>query len=339
MKRTLSYISFIFFFFVLSISAWFLIHFLALFGVFVALAYPLVWFLFPKQTICFVCRVQKEGKRCFLCQRIVRKNSGITPASISSAVFSGIVILCFSFISTVLVFGESRILLRLGFTSTPRTTSFSIPTRGQYRLGEIFPMKIELSGIKTPINAVQADLSFEPEKLEIVDISTKNSFATIFVQKEINNRQGHARLTGGLPDPGFFSDRGTFGTVFFRAKNPGIAKTTFLPTSMILANDGKGTNTLKDFSSVSYLILPEKISLNEEREQKNNQLDVSVLWESTSPAQMKLYDENDVKGAETESVTTQNERANYTSILLSFLEQFDHMIITQYQMIFELVLS
>ena len=90
-----------------------------------------------------------------------------------------------------------------------------------------------------PINAIQADLGFNPEKVEVVDISTQNSFANIFIQKEINNETGYARLTGGLPNPGFFSDRGIFGTVFFRGKQPGVVKIDFLPSSMVLANDGR----------------------------------------------------------------------------------------------------
>lgn len=91
-------------------------------------------------------------------------------------------------------------------------------------------MKIDITSIKVPINAVQADIGFEPHKLEVVDVSTEDSFANIFIQKEINNEVGYVRLTGGLPNPGFFADRGVFGTVFFKGISPGIVRIEFLPS-------------------------------------------------------------------------------------------------------------
>lgn len=169
--------------------------------------------------------------------------------------------------------------------SKSKSVSFVIPAKGQYKLGEVFSVKIEIDGVKTPINAVQADLAFDPARVEAVEVSTENSFADIFIQKEIDNQKGYVRLTGGLPSPGFSGEKGLFGTVFFKSKTPGIAKIEFLPTSMVLANDNKGTNVLKDFAQISYLILPEKISQQEENSQK------AILGKNTDETQMVFYGE------------------------------------------------
>lgn len=292
-------------------GSWLLVHLLVVFGAFLALAYPLWWLLEIKRFPCLWCRI-KEAEKC----------------TFSHSFLDAGLILVFTALSFGLVFAESQVLFKLGFPPTPKTVSFVIPTKGQYRLGEIFPMKIEIAGIKTPINAVQADLGFEPAKLEVVDISTEDSFANIFVQKEINNDGGYSRLTGGLPNPGFFSDRGLFGTVFFKGKSPGVVKIEFLPSSMVLANDGRGTNVLKDLASVSYLILPEKISPEEEEMQKSITLQSSVLGESTKDTQMKFYEENNILGAKVAQEIEKKKKFNPVQIFLEALEKTDRFVLS-----------
>lgn len=310
----------------LIISSWFLIHLLAIFGVFLSLAYPVWWLFAPKQTVCFFCRAKREGEHCPLCKRQIKKSEGISPLNLRSAILNGTTILLFSIFSIILVFGESKLLFKMGFPPTPKTVSFVIPTKGQHRLGEIFPMKIEITGIKVPINAVQADVGFDPTKLEVVNVLTEDSFANIFIQKEINNEGGYARLTGGLPNPGFFSDKGVFGTVLFKGIAPGVDRVEFLPSSMVLANDGRGTNVLKDLPSVSYLILPEKISKEEEEMQKSIAMSSEVLGESAEGTQMKFYEETKVLGAQVGKEIAESKNPNVFSKLFTVLERFDTFV-------------
>ena len=316
------------------IASWFLVHLFAVLGVFLAIAYPIWWLFAPKQMVCFLCRVRKEGEYCPFCRKRLTKKEGIFPKTLSSAIYNGLLILVFSLLSVGVVFGESQLLFKLGFPATPKTVSFIIPAKGQYRLGEIFPMKIEITNIKTPVNAVQVDLAFDPTKLEIEDISTEGSFADIFIQKELNNEGGYARLTGGLPNPGFFSDRGVFGTAFFKSKAPGIVKIEFLPSSMVLANDGKGTNVLKDLTSVSYLILPEKISPEEEEMQKEITLQSAVLGETTGETQMKLYEETGVLGVKAGQEIQEKKEFSIYKIALDSLEKVDRFILEQWEKMF-----
>lgn len=321
----------------LVIASWFLIHILAIFGIFLAIAYPLWWLFAPKQTACLLCRTGREGEKCFFCKHPIKKSEGVSPSSLSSAVLNGVLILLFSLISAGIVFGESQLLFKLGFPPTPKTVSFIIPAKGQYRLGEVFPMKIEIAGIKVPINAVQADLGFEQNEIEVVDVSTRDSFANIFVQKEIGNESGYARLTGGLPNPGFSANHGLFGTVFLKGKSPGIVKIEFLPSSMVLANDGRGTNVLKDLASVSYLILPEKITPEEEKMQKSVTLQSSVLGESTDSTQMKFYEEREVLGANVGQQIQEEKKLSLFKILPDSLEKVDRFILEQWGKVFSIL--
>lgn len=315
--------------------SWLLVHVFALFGVFIALAYPILWLLYPQKTTCFTCQVKKDGDYCGFCQKPVNKFGGIYPSNVRSIVLNSLLVLCFSFFSLALVLVESRLLQKLGFTYTAKTASFVIPPRSQYRLGQIFPLKIDIQNVNNSINVVQADLSFDPNILEVVSISTEDSFANVFVQKEVNNEGGWARLSGGVPNPGFAGERGLFGTVYFMAKTPGLTRVEYMSSSMVLANDGKGSNILQAFPSVSYLILPERLSREETELQR--QLFFPTDEELTMgpvEGQLAFYEEPNlgvVLGATSEEEGDGSWWRQLMSWLLTFLHRIDVLIIGFWQ--------
>jgi ribosomal protein S18 len=316
----------------LVIISYFLVHIFAFFGVFIAFAFPLWWILMPRQTPCFLCQAMAEGDKCPFCQRIITKKEQMGPRNLKSAVANGALLLVFSIASVGLVYGESQLLINFGVFPMAKTVSFVIPTKGQYRLGEVFPMKVEIAGNKTQINAVQADIGFEPAKLKVEDVTTEGSFADIFIQKEINNDGGYVRLTGGLTNPGFSGDRGVFGTVYFKGLVPGLVKVSYLPSSMVLANDKKGTNVLKNLASMSYLILPERITPEEEKSQKQVNLTSSILGETTDETQMIFYEEEkQVLGKESMGQVEEKAKINVFSSLINVLGSIDRAILSFWQ--------
>lgn len=302
----------------LLLLTWLLVHIFALLGVFVAVGFFIWWIFYPKFSLCFSCRVKKVGEYCNVCKSTVHSNTDRYPKSLKSALFNSSLILLMSFLSLIVVYIENSILQSIQNPKSPKTVSFVIPSEAQYRTGEIFPLKIQLTGIEVPINAVQADIGFDKERIEVVDISTKDSFATVFLQKEINNDLGYARISGGLPNPGFNAPSGLFSTVYLRGKKPGLAQIYFLDTSLVLANDGKGTNVIKEFSTMSYLITPEQLPTDELELQNTLILEnVLGLEEEGTKDQILLFaeDENfdEVLGIESfkdaeliESVETKN---------------------------------
>lgn len=304
-----------------------LVHLFSIFGVFLAIALPFWWFLAPKSTPCFFCRLTKVGHVCPACKQVLYSRKDSYPKDIRSVIFNALVIFGLSLVSLAVVYGETLILEEMGVSFTQKTTSFKIPAKGQYRLGEIFPMKIEIVGIKTPINVVQADLSFNPDKLEVSHINTQGSFANIFIQKEINNELGFARLTGGLPNPGFSEEYGLFGVVYFRAKQAGIANIEFLPSSMVLANDGKGTNILYKFEKVSYLILPDELTAEEKKMQQDLvSMTEDILGVQHEAGQLILYGDEQVLGVQDmaikEMMEAKNKDNSFFTPLLSKLDKF-----------------
>jgi len=173
-------------FFASIAGSWILLHALAFLGVFLGLAYPIWWLALPRSTLCIGCNAWASGASCPFCHTPVN-HTDLHPKTFTSAVKNALAIVVISALSLGMVFLETRVLYLLGIPRTPQTAEFVIPPKGQYLLGEIFPLKIELIGLTTPVNAVQVDIGFDPRRLAVQEISTTDSFANIFIQKEINN--------------------------------------------------------------------------------------------------------------------------------------------------------
>lgn len=229
--------------------SWILIHFLALFGLFFALAIPLLHLVFYPHIICFWCRLQ-----------------GTKHTSRHSLIDGGLVLLLTA-ISIPLVFIEYRLLQKFtNYVEIDQIAQFTIPSKNQYPVGEIFPFKIELMNIPGAINAVQADLSFDPNLVEVVDLSVQETFAEFFVQKEFDNTKGYIRVSGGIPNPGFREPVGLLATAYLRGKKPGAIKLQYLESSLVLANDGQGSNLLADYPSIPFIITPGGVASPENSE-------------------------------------------------------------------------
>ena len=262
----------IFFILFLVINAWLITHIYALTGILLILAYLFLWMFYREHVLCLICKFRKTDCR--------------TSHIVGNMTFLTLVY----FLSIGLVYIENRVAIDKIFNRVDKTVYFSVPARSQRKINEIFPLKIELNEINSPINAVQTDIEYDPKLLEVVDVSIVNSFATIFIDKVIDNKVGFARVSGGIPNPGFKGDKGLFITVYWRARSAGLAVIKFLPSSLVLANDGHGTNLLSNLGSVNYLIIPEYAS-SEESMIPNNVLGTSL----NNPRQMVYFKDDAVK--------------------------------------------
>lgn len=338
MFRTNSLIKIVILLPVFIFLTWLFVHLFAIFGYFIAIGFIILWLLFPKSTVCFICRVKNPGDYCPFCGKKITEKDSRIPKSLRSVFFNSGLIVLVSFFSLILVFAEFEGVKLIEKNSIGRTVSFAIPTNGQFVVGEIFPMKIEVSGVARPINAVQSDISFDPLLLEVVDINTKNSFANIFVQKEINNTMGYARISGGLPNPGFNGENGIFATVLFKAKKTGVVEVKFLPSSLVLANDKTGTNVLKDFATASYLIKPETNPLKQESNSKDTSFteESNVLGEDAD-TQLKFYNDNqNVLGTSVDKNSQEDTGVGPFDFLVGIISKIDELILYPFKLIISL---
>jgi hypothetical protein len=305
----------------IAFLTWVFIHLYAFLGFFFFLLFPLFYFL--NKGRCLACSLTR--KRCLLC-RVASINRPWAQSRLywfSSRAF--LIFLLFLF-SLFFVWLESLALRDFGYPLAPKSAVFEISPKGEYRLGEVFPLEIKVANINLPINAVQAIISFDPELAEVVDISTEGSFASIFIQKEINNEAGYVKFSGGLPNPGFKGPEGVFGKVLLKGKRPGILTVEFLPSSMVLVNDGRGTNILKESTSANYLILPEPVV--EENEA------LTVLGEE-SEANLIFYEESPKKVAF--SFPDVEKKLSLPEAFLDRLASFDSFVVGFWFSVFSLV--
>lgn len=163
------------------------------------------------------------------------------------------------------VIGAVIFFLYKNGSTPPRTAvivSESESETEKKKINEIFALPINFTELETTINLGQIDLIYDPSRLKLLDVTFKGSFAKIFVEKQINNQKGFARIVGGLPNPGYKERSGLFATVYFQALGSGETEVEYAPSSLILANDGRGTNVIKSFPKIKFII--SSVSLSEE---------------------------------------------------------------------------
>lgn len=91
------------------------------------------------------------------------------------------------------------------------------------------------------INAVALNLSFNSEKLSVVNMDTSSSFCQFYPENRFNNEAGTISIQCGAPSPGF-KGKSNIVSLELLPKSIGQANLEISPESMILLNDGTGKN-------------------------------------------------------------------------------------------------
>lgn len=200
----------------------------------------------------------------------------ILPYIILLVFFSGIISLLFflrqkgrlldtkhiGFILTIILFsfllaGEVTYAQEQNKELTDRkATLFLSPHRGTVLAGSTFDVSVFLDTRGNSVNTVELDLKFPPNKLTIVKPSGGRSFISLWTEPPTySNTRGTAQFTGGIPN-GITTESGLVTTITFKARATGQAIVEVLPSSKVLANDGRGTNILTGFGRGVYTVNP-----------------------------------------------------------------------------------
>ncbi len=279
-----------FFLILLIVLSWIVIHIFAVLGIFIIITYPLWVLINPQKETCLFCLLRGEANSCFMCSED-EYDQPSKKKPVRKFLINILLLAFMIFFSLGIVWGEKYLLEQLGAISPPKTIVMEMSMKNEYRIGELFSMPLEIHGLQVPINTVQIDLKYPPELLEIVEVLTLDSFAEIFLQREVRNDLGIARISGGLPNPGYSKESGLFAKVLFLTKSSGLGEVQILPSSMVLANDGKGTNVLAEFRSTTFQISEEKVSKIEE-EFQNSFLQSNILGATSD--KMEFFDKETV---------------------------------------------
>ncbi|MEK9186442.1 MAG: cohesin domain-containing protein, partial [Patescibacteria group bacterium] len=174
---------------------------------------------------------------------------------------------------------------------------FLSPGSGAFTVGSTFTVSVVLNTNSQFINAVQADISFSADKLQVVSPSLGTSVLSVWTnQPQFDNQGGFLRFQGGIPDPGINTSRGVISTITFRVKSVGRAVIKFLDTSKILLNDGLGTDILTNTTNGIYdLVLPPPagpIVVSEthpDQSQWHKSPTISLRWTNNYPVEGYSY--------------------------------------------------
>ena len=134
------------------------------------------------------------------------------------------------------------------------------PSSGTYTVGSTFPVAVKVNSGGEVVNAAEGTLIFNPDKVQIVNLSKSGSIFTYWVPDEptFSNSTGKILFGGGTSSK-FTGTSGAIITITFKAIANASARVAFSSGS-VLAADGKGTNLLANMVSGNYVIQPKIIT-------------------------------------------------------------------------------
>lgn len=146
------------------------------------------------------------------------------------------------------------------FSQTAEAAGASLylaPSRSSFFVGSTFSVSIYVDTKGNKINAVEVDLKFPQDILQITSPTTGESFISEWiVPPNYSNIGGVISFKGGIPG-GVITSAGLISTITFRAKSTGLAKIEISDSSRVLLADGKGTPiSTTNFNGIYEILIP-----------------------------------------------------------------------------------
>jgi hypothetical protein len=134
------------------------------------------------------------------------------------------------------------------------------PAAGQYHQGDTFIVEVRLDTEGEYINAVETNLNFPSDILEVRDLSSGNSVLTLWI-KNPSFSGDVISFVGGIP-AGYQGPDGLIGKIVFQVqeKAQDSAKIIFRESSVLL-NDGQGTKAKLSFKGAVFSISPLELKI------------------------------------------------------------------------------
>ena len=127
----------------------------------------------------------------------------------------------------------------IGEAAVVKTATFELTaSNSTFKAGEEFAATLRATSQVDEANLFSADIDFDPELLEVVNIDKSSSFVTQWASDSFNNATGKIKLTGGVPAPGFKTPElgSDMALINFKAKKAGNALVNFSGVSAIYRN-------------------------------------------------------------------------------------------------------
>ena len=110
------------------------------------------------------------------------------------------------------------------------------PLTAAKKVDNLFSVEIRVNTGGAAVNTIKAYLTFDPNVLEVLSISTSGSVATIFTENEPDNLNGTIHITGAASGNGYTGTNGLVATLNLRAKAVGTSTLTFTSDSRVISS-------------------------------------------------------------------------------------------------------
>src|SRR3989338_2940908 len=184
------------------------------------------------------------------------KHSHNTVFLILLVLAGSVAIFSLSYFFTKTAYEKERIFLSKPPYLIYNSTIAIDPDSATINLGLEHIISVDIQTGGEGINVVNAVVKYDPSFARVEEIRTTNSFCdpSLFLERKIDNEKGEVRVVCGFLTPGFTELKGTVFELVLQPLKPGRFSLQFGEETAVLANDGLGTNVLRDSTSASYLI-------------------------------------------------------------------------------------
>jgi hypothetical protein len=186
----------------------------------------------------------------------------------------------------VLKFVAISVFILLPIFTTLAADLYILPSSKDLNVGDTLNVSVYIDSLDQAMNAVSFRISYPEDLLRFVSLTKTGTIINLWVQ-EPKGGNGEVFAEGIVLNTGFTGSRGKILNITFKALNSGKADLSFV-SGAVLANDGFGTNILKNMKGGSYAI--SKVSV---AKPSISYLPTPKITSPTHPDQEKWYNNND----------------------------------------------
>lgn len=165
------------------------------------------------------------------------------------------------------------------------------PSSVTTKVGKTFSVDLTVNNNIDAINAASAKITFPKDALQVVSVSKKGSFISLWAEEpSFSNEKGTVSLEGVALNPGFNKASGKVLSITFKAVQAGNISISVVSGS-VLANDGNATDVLKTTGS-AFVYVDEETAKTQEVSTVKETL-VPVITSPTHPDSALWYAKRD----------------------------------------------
>lgn len=156
----------------------------------------------------------------------------------------------------VLSLGSVTYLNAVDYASTARGVDvYLVANTQQTTLGDFITADIVITNDQTPLNAMEAEVYFDPTLFAVVDFTFGSSLCNdlFVIDRVIDNETGHLHMSCGTLEP-FTGNATVFGTITAVPLKEGVTELTFGEQTHVHVHDGLGTEIARDTYDTTIVI-------------------------------------------------------------------------------------